>query len=132
VTARPTAQLDLDHDVTAPGAARRFLAGVLGRWGASLETVERSSLLASELVSNAVLHGGAPIQILVSSQDQASGIIRVEVTNVGSGRPLLRRANGNDLSGRGLQLIEDLANGWGTESRNGQIVVWFQIEPAEG
>ncbi len=129
MTKQRTAQLDLDHDVTAPRAARRFLSSVLAGWGVPHAIVERSQLLVSELVSNAVLHGGGPIKMVVRDNDSAVGVIRVEVSNNGDGRPVMRRADRDELSGRGLQLIEDLATKWGTRSGSGRTHVWFEVEP---
>lgn len=122
-----TAQLDLDHDVKAPRAARGFLAAVLENWAVAPDLAGRLQLLASELVSNAVLHGDGPIRMIVSEEDQATRVIRVEVSNTGEGRPVVRRANHTDLSGRGLQLVDELARAWGTRSDSGQTFVWFEV-----
>lgn len=125
------AQLDLDHDLTAPRAARGFVSTVLLGWGVPARTVELSELLVSELVSNAVLHGDGPIRMLVREEDPVKCVIRVEVSNRSEGRPVVRRAQHDELSGRGLQLIEDLARGWGTRSNNGHTFVWFEVDPTD-
>ena len=123
-----TVQLDLDHDVTAPRAARRFVTKVLEDWGVDAQAVEQFQLLVSELVSNAVLHGGGPISMAVHDRQPLDETIRIEVTNTGDGRPTMRRSQREDLSGRGLQLVDELASGWGTESQDGRTTVWFDIE----
>lgn len=120
-----TAQLDLAHDVTSPRAARRFVSATLGDWGFTDETVERSQLLVSELVSNAVLHGEGPITLTISSMRAA--LIRVEVSNRGEAQLVNRRAQRDDLSGRGLQLIDDLAVEWGSHTNDGHTIVWFDL-----
>ncbi len=120
-----TAQLDLDHDVASPRAARRFVSATLADWGFPEETLERSQLLVSELVSNAVLHGEGPIKLTISSPGAA--VIRVEVSNRGEAQLVNRRAQRDDLSGRGLQLIDDLAIGWGSHTNDGHTVVWFHL-----
>jgi serine/threonine-protein kinase RsbW len=122
-----TEQLDLAQDSGAPRRARRFLLSVLTSWGVSGETVERTQLLASELVSNAVLHGRAPIRLRVRSADKAGATIRVEVSDAGTAAPTVRTADRSDPSGRGLQLVADLARCWGTSRRNGATQVWFEL-----
>ncbi len=129
VTEQRTAQLELDHCVGAPRSARRFLSTVLEAWGLPFGVVERSELLVSELVSNAFLHGRGPIHLFVSAEQVPAESIRVEVSNVGDGHPSLRRSNRGELSGRGLQLVEDLAKGWGAASVDGHTVVWFEVDP---
>ena len=64
-----TARLDLGHDAGAPRVARRFVTRLLDGWGVPAEAVERCQLLVSELVSNAVLHGGGPVELNVSELD---------------------------------------------------------------
>jgi anti-sigma regulatory factor (Ser/Thr protein kinase) len=123
----PPAHLELDHDVTAPRVARRFVSSVLADWGLGDGILERSQLLVSELVSNAVLHGTAPVRMSISDHSDDDGAIRVEVSNAGDGRPVMRRAQRSELSGRGLQLIDELAAGWGTRLVDGRTTVWFNI-----
>ena len=120
-------QLDLDQDTGAPRKARRFLSTVLLSWGLPAETVETSQLLASELVSNAVLHGRAPINMIIERSDPSVQVVRIEVSNEGAGVPTRRVAGETDPSGRGLQLIADLARTWGVSTDHGQTRVWFEI-----
>lgn len=125
--ARRIEQLDLEQDTGSPRKARRFVAIVLTSWGVSSDAVETSQLLASELVSNAVLHGRAPINMSVLTEDADDRVVRVEVCNEGSGVPTRRVAGDLDPSGRGLQLIADLAARWGITNDQGQTRVWFEV-----
>jgi anti-sigma regulatory factor (Ser/Thr protein kinase) len=122
-----TAQADLAHDVDAPRVARRFVTSVLGGWGLTGACVERAQLLVSELVSNAVLHGGGPVRLEVAELDGGSSV-RVEVCNRGSGQPRMRHAAPADLSGRGLQLVDELSRGWGSSNLDGETSVWFEVQ----
>jgi len=122
-----TAHLDLADDPSSPRVARRFLATVLTGWGISADLVESSQLLASELVSNAVLHGRGGARLVITEVDSERGIIRVEVCNDGDGEPAMRRANRDELSGRGLRLIDELSSGWGSRTADGQTTVWFEL-----
>ncbi|HRE01108.1 MAG TPA: ATP-binding protein [Ilumatobacteraceae bacterium] len=97
---------------------------VLRRWNLVDGTNDTCELLVSELVSNAVLHGSGEVTVTVMECDD--GGVRVEVRNQGSGRPVLRHPRPNDLSGRGLRLVDELSTRWGLDSRGGTTLVWFE------
>ena len=137
------------HDVDAPRAARRFVSSVLTRWGVSVETIERAQLLASELVSNAFMYGHGSIRILVqrlggeriggertgverrgAKPAEAGGAFRVEVCNTGRGHPSVRHPAADEVSGRGLQIVEELSGAWGSVTNDGETSVWFEM-PAD-
>jgi anti-sigma regulatory factor (Ser/Thr protein kinase) len=80
--------------------ARRALFG----WGIN-ECVELAELIASELASNAVCHGKAPIWMRLSAGD---GQLRVEVHDGGAGRPVRKHASRGDECGRGLEVLDGL------------------------
>ncbi len=119
-------QLELQHDLTAPRTSRRFVTGVLRRWSVPVEVVDRAQLLVSELVSNAVLHGRGPIYVLVAPTDVAR-IFRIEVRNRGVREPVMRHAAPHELSGRGLHIVHELSDDWGTATDNGVTSVWFEM-----
>jgi len=119
-------QADLTHGVEAPRAARRFVARILTRWGASVEVVERARLLASELVSNAFMYGHGTIRIMIAHLDDA-GRFRVEVCNTGDGYPSVRHPAADEVSGRGLQIVEELSGAWGSVTNDGETSVWFEM-----
>jgi len=122
-------QADLTHDVDAPRAARRFVSSVLTLWQVSAEVVERAQLLASELVSNAFMYGHGPIRIMIE-RIGAAGAFRVEVCNTGHGHPSVRHPAADEVSGRGLQIVEELSGAWGSVTNNGETSVWFEM-PAD-
>jgi anti-sigma regulatory factor (Ser/Thr protein kinase) len=124
-----TKRLELDHTVQAPRLARRFVTTVLTEWGVLNGSIERAQLLVSELVSNAVLHATGAIRLLVAEVDGGRAY-RIEVCNTGAGEPRIRHAGPEDLSGRGLQLVDDLARGWGSTTDSGETSVWFEV-PAD-
>jgi anti-sigma regulatory factor (Ser/Thr protein kinase) len=107
------AQLVADHDV-------RFRETVV--------------LLVSELVSNAVQHGGphgpdASVGLMV---DEHSGGVRVEVTDSGNGVPRPGDGAIDRPSGRGLLLVEALANRWGCDRMAVGKTVWFELAAPSG
>ena len=82
-------------------------------------------LMASELCTNAVRHGSAPVIISVDCHDHE---VTVVVTDAGSeGRPARQSAGADDATGRGLQIVEELADEWGTsQGAHNETVVWFR------
>ncbi len=109
---------------TAPGEARRSLVP-LDRVIPS-DRLDDLRIMVSELVTNSVVHsglkGGEPISLLVKVLPER---VRVEVAD--SGRRFLdiskRRRKHH---GRGLMIIDRLADRWGTE-RGRQTKVWAEI-----
>jgi two-component sensor histidine kinase len=84
-------------------------------------------LIVSELVTNAVRHGAGDIDLLLDVQD---GRIRGEVIDQGDGfAAALREASPDDLGGRGLVIVDHLAQEWGVY--DGSSHVWFHL-PLDG
>jgi DNA-binding NarL/FixJ family response regulator len=120
------ASTSLAGEPRSAGEARRFVATTLEEWadGPLLETV---TLLTSELVTNAIVHAGSEVDVVVRLTDEAA---RVEVTDRSDLPPALRVA-GEETSGRGLALVEALARRWGTRRRlSGGKTVWFEVPRA--
>lgn len=108
-------------------AARRLLTTALGQLrGADEELVDRVVLVASELVTNAVLHGGDAPRLVLR---QTPGGIRLEVFDRCADLPAPRKAAADDLHGRGLLLVDDMADGWGVEPLDGGAgkAVWAEF-----
>jgi DNA-binding NarL/FixJ family response regulator len=105
------------------GSARRFVAETLERWECAhdLDTV---SLLVSELVSNAIVHAPGDLEVSVLLR---AGSIRIEVDDQSASGPVPRHAGVEDVSGRGLALVDALAKGWGVADRDGGKTVWFEV-----
>jgi signal transduction histidine kinase len=96
----------------------------LGVTGTVNQVVE---LLTAELVSNAVVHGpaGGPVRVRLRV---AGPYVRVEVTDTGHGSPTVRHPEPTAASGRGLALVDALAESWGTRPHEGGTSVWFQVD----
>lgn len=117
------------------GAARRFVGDALLAWGVTAGdpaevTVDDVRLATSELVTNAVVHAGGPIELRLETH---SDEIRVEVTDP---NPAFGRVGHPDISsptGRGLLLIDAIGDRWG-QHRNvdGTKTVWWSIGLSEG
>lgn len=117
------ATLPLTGDRALVGHARRFARRTLASWGLSALT-DQTELLTSELITNALVHAGAPTQLRLF-RDRA---LTVEVADVDSHAPQMRRALEDDEGGRGMHLVNELAHRWGSRSTRHGKVVWFELE----
>jgi anti-sigma regulatory factor (Ser/Thr protein kinase) len=108
------------------GRARRFVARVLAEAGRA-EVAEVAVLLVSELVSNAVLHAGTELELVVRVLPDR---LAVEVHDLGGGRAIRRQYSNLSGTGRGLMLVEELARDWGTVVTDAGKFVWFELELA--
>lgn len=108
----------------APAVARQFTRGFLADIGASPWCQQAGELMASELVTNALVHAKSAARLGISIAD---GFARIEVTDDGPGEPVLRDP-GPD-GGYGLWLTDMLAQSWGvTPAGEGAgKTVWFTI-----
>lgn len=111
----------------AAGIARSFLAEALSLEPA--DVVDTVALLTSELVANAVLHGGDPIRLQLRRH---AARLRVEVRDGGQPFAVPKGIEWSltDEGGRGLLLVEALASSWGCEG-NGPAhagkTLWFEL-----
>ena len=111
-------------------AARRMVSETLTGWGGEDDLVDTAVLLTSEVITNAVLHGGSHVELSVARR---AGCIRITVTDSDTGLIRRRRAQLTDQSGRGTELIESLSDGWGIRRQGQAKQVWFELhrdEPA--
>jgi anti-sigma regulatory factor (Ser/Thr protein kinase) len=119
-------QITLACDAASPGLARRFVRQALERWSLG-EVTETAELLASELVTNAVVHAGTPAVLTVRLR---APYLLVEVAD-GSDRAPVPVAEPGAENGRGLQLVEQVAASWGHEALREGKVVWFALSVPE-
>jgi anti-sigma regulatory factor (Ser/Thr protein kinase) len=114
-------RLQLPPEPSSAGAARRFVAAVLGAGG---EVTELAILLVSELASNAVLHARTTFDLVVHVDDSR---IRIEVLDGDPTLPLLKTYVAESITGRGLHMVAASADRWGFESHSGGKAVWFEL-----
>ena len=121
--AAETVRAKLEARPQSAASARRFVDETLARWdcGDLFDTV---ALLASELVTNAIIHARSEAEISVRL---TPSVIRVDVADGSHEPPTLRAAAPEDTSGRGLALVEMLSSAWGVEKRPDGKSVWFEV-----
>jgi anti-sigma regulatory factor (Ser/Thr protein kinase) len=117
--------LRLVPDVSAPAAARRALAGL--RTSLGPDATEAATLLLSEVVTNAVRHAGLDdVDTIRVHVRLHPGVVRVDVSDPGSGFDPERDRIEEPDAGWGLRLLDRLATRWGVE-RGARSTVWFEV-----
>ncbi|WP_250402331.1 ATP-binding protein [Streptomyces cellostaticus] len=106
--------------------ARHRVIDKVRAWGVPLddETVDAIGLVASELITNAVIHGSGPITVTLS---HSSGSLVIDVLDTNSTVPKLGCSDVEDEGGRGLVLVDFLAARSGWKRARGGKHVWAEI-----
>ncbi|AXK31623.1 ATP-binding protein [Streptomyces armeniacus] len=133
---------------TSVPRARSLLNAALDDWGVGRTACETAELVLSELVTNAVRvpvpwdrevdvriarlaeRGQAEQQEQEQEQGRERGLLRLEVSDAGDGKPEVRMPGDDETNGRGLLLVEALSRSWGVYSRacgTGKTV-WAELE----
>ncbi|MFB7991540.1 ATP-binding protein [Streptomyces sp. NPDC056002] len=112
-------------DLRAVPEARRALRELLDEWGPP-ERSETAELLTSELVTNALVHTDHDAVLTATVGPKR---LRVEVRDFVGRRPRLRVPVADDgTNGRGLLLVQSLADAWGVRALGVGKVVWFELD----
>lgn len=114
----------LKADPRCVGEARRLTRNTLETWG--LATLgEVAALLVSELITNAILHAHSAVGLTMRTNHDG---VRVYVCDDSPAPPRVRRFRTEAATGRGVRLLETLANSWGVQpSPEGGKCVWFTL-----
>ena len=120
-------QADLDPVPASVGLARSLVRESLAAFDGDARDV--ALLLTSELVTNAILHARTPVQLgVLVDGDRALVCVADRLPESPALSP---RAHSHDRpGGRGLALVEDLADTWGTTTYTGGKTVWFVLQTA--
>jgi anti-sigma regulatory factor (Ser/Thr protein kinase) len=115
----------VEGDLGALSGARSLVRSTLG--GFPPDLVETAVLLADELISNAVRHGGGRFTLTVGRR-RGDGV-RLAVGDRSPARPTVRHPGPGAETGRGMRLVAALASRWGVETRPPGKVVWVELDP---
>ena len=116
------ARWDLPHVPASAAEARQAVRAALT---GSRFVVDDVVLMVSELVTNACRHARPPVslQLDIGPED-----LRVDVSDGGGPAPTPAEAGPDDTGGRGLAVVEALAETWGVEGEPpGSKSVWFRV-----
>ena len=116
----------LDPHPSSVSRARRLVSAALDDLGRA-ELADDAALAVSELVTNALVHAGTPIEVVVS---QRNAEVLVEVVDDNPRLPSRRAHAELAGTGRGLNLVEQLTVSWGARERPPGKAVWFALGAA--
>ncbi len=110
---------------TGPSRVRHWMTSRLREWSVPEPVIGAAILCTSELTTNALLHAGTPAEVRI---DLSAERLLVSVADTGT-RGSVTRAHTDALSsrGRGLGLIEELSDSWGTDPTVRGSTVWFEM-----
>ncbi|HEV3169703.1 MAG TPA: SpoIIE family protein phosphatase [Actinocrinis sp.] len=117
-----TAEWTVAPEPPAVALSRRTVRATLGGWGLQ-QLGDTAELLTSELVTNALLYTEGPISVRLM-RDRT---LLCEVYDGSETVPRLRVAADDDVGGRGLRLVKELSNRWGTRRTTTGKTVWFEL-----
>lgn len=102
--------------------ARGLIASTLSGWGLE-DQIDAASLLATELVTNAIRYTTRPITMRLLRTET----LLCEVTDDDPHLPVLREPGDDDESGRGIYLVDKLSSRWGASHTAAGKAVWFEL-----
>ena len=112
----------LEPQAQTAGRARRLVRQALRRWDLE-EQLDSAELLVSEIVTNAVRYAERPITLRLLRTD----VLRCEVGDDAPLLPRMRHAAPEEEGGRGLYLVNRMAQRWGATRLGAGKVVWFEL-----
>jgi serine phosphatase RsbU (regulator of sigma subunit)/anti-sigma regulatory factor (Ser/Thr protein kinase) len=115
------AQWELPSDPAVVSRSRTAVTGQLAAWGLD-DLAFTTELVASELVTNAIRHAIGPVQLRLLRERA----LICEVSDRSSTSPRLRRARSEDEGGRGLFLVAQLTERWGTRYTPDGKIIWTE------
>ena len=119
----------LPHTPSSVSTVRRRLCAELLASGVYEETAEDATVIVSELISNALRHARPlPSGEIRVDWCRQGDLIRLAVSDGGAmTEPRRARATLSSLGGRGLSIVETLADRWGVHHEDGGTTVWATI-----
>ncbi|MBV9023778.1 MAG: ATP-binding protein [Streptomycetaceae bacterium] len=136
-------QLEVRPDPAEVSRARRWARSRLACLGIGADEplAETLLLLISELVTNAVVHTGCPAvlrMLFPGTETSEAGpvsdgtrMVRVEVADSSELPPAPRHARGDDTGGRGLELVDGLADRWGWQPEGSGKHIWCEVDRSQ-
>ena len=108
-------------------ASRQFVTRTLSEWGYT-DRLDEIQICVSELATNALLHGVPPGRLFRVCVEAADEEVRIEVRDSGPGHPVTQAPRLDSENGRGLLLVDELADAWGDIEHTVGKTVWFTMK----
>jgi anti-sigma regulatory factor (Ser/Thr protein kinase) len=119
-----TYELALEPTVEAVGAGRRMVSAALSDW--DLDGLSyTATLLTSEVLTNSVLHARTPI--LLTIERTGTGAVTISVRDGSKFVPRRRRHAREATTGRGLELLDRLAQSWRVQTEGDGKTISFVV-----
>jgi len=116
--------IQIDYRRQAVQATRSLVRSTLTSWQLPSSVAEDVVLVVSELVTNALVHGKAPVELHIRA---TAAEVVVQVLDGATSLPRQLRPTADDEHGRGLQIVARLADRWGTRATSNGKAVWCII-----
>jgi anti-sigma regulatory factor (Ser/Thr protein kinase) len=114
-------EFEIPSDVHAPGTGRNLVRSV----AADFPRIDDVLLALSELTANALNHGGGPRRIAAAVSREA---IAIEITDAAPGTlPIVLPLGGIGISGRGMAIVNAIADHWGVTTQSATKTVWCEF-----
>lgn len=125
-----SASIDLPPTTGSVVAARRLVRALLAAWSVPHDRAD-AELLVTELVANVVDHvrGEADLTLELSVSDTW---LRIAVVDGSAIRPVVQELSHERPRGRGMRMVEAIAERWGVEDHDDGKRVWFDLYPSDG
>ncbi|MEU2746753.1 SpoIIE family protein phosphatase, partial [Streptomyces collinus] len=117
------ARTELPATASAVSAGRSFVVETLAAWGCA-HRADDVRLLVSEVLTNAVQHAEGPVALHLR---RTATELAVEVSDLSPQLPQPRLAAQDEESGRGLVLVDTLADSWGVRPEEQGKTIWFAV-----
>ncbi|MFE1309136.1 ATP-binding protein [Streptomyces sp. NPDC058755] len=122
----PRQSVTLASEAATVPAARQIVREACSEWGMGSDAAETGALLISELVTNSVRHSHSHSVRVIAEQPRADRL-RVAVVDKSRRMPVLGPVRLDAFGGRGLLLVDALADRWGTDLLPWGKRVWAEI-----
>jgi anti-sigma regulatory factor (Ser/Thr protein kinase) len=116
-------RVTLPRDPSSVRVARHQVSSVLAAYGWDQRT-EDVRLIVSELVTNAIQQDASDVELVMRFAGDA---LHLEVCDWGGRQPVRHDPSPDEPRGHGLNIVDRLADDWGTEVRGGRTRVWCDV-----
>ena len=124
-----TTSVDLRPTPRSVVTARRVVGELLTAWAAPHDRQD-AELVTTELVANVVDHADGE-SVLTLEVTLSGAWLRIAVVDGSAIRPVVQELDHAAPRGRGMQLVEAIAERWGAEDHQGGKRVWLELSPPE-
>src|SRR6185436_2964576 len=127
----------LASDPRSVGIARGFLRETLAEWDVDEDPIDTAQLCLSELVTNVVMHAGTTCELTIRLEDETLTVVvrdlGAETDGPGDYSPVEMGEDDDPLqvAGRGLMLVDALADRWASEHDVTGTTAWFALDLAD-